>query len=65
MAFERAFRSPWLVDIILLAAILSLVSVSNATFIAASRLLFALGGGQLRPRPNEDSAGSSRSLYGL
>ena len=43
VAFERAFRSPWIVDLILVAALLSLVKIFNGNFIAASRLLFALG----------------------
>lgn len=43
VAFERAFRSPWIVDLILLAALLSLVKIFNGNFIAATRLLFALG----------------------
>jgi len=42
-AFERAFRSRWIVDVILAAALLSLVKVFNGNFIAAARLLFALG----------------------
>lgn len=43
VAFERAFRSPWIVDLILLAALLSLVKIFNGNFIASTRLLFALG----------------------
>ena len=43
VAFERAFRARWIVNAILAAAILSLVKVFNGNFIAASRLLFALG----------------------
>lgn len=43
VAFERAFRSPWIVDLILVAALLSLVKIFNGNFIAATRLLFALG----------------------
>ncbi len=42
-AFERAFRSRWIVNVILAAALLSLLKVFNGNFIAASRLLFALG----------------------
>lgn len=43
VAFERAFRSRWIVDVILAAAALSLLKIFNGNFIAASRLLFALG----------------------
>jgi len=43
VAFERAFRSPWIVDLIFFAALLSLVKIFNGNFIAATRLLFALG----------------------
>lgn len=43
VAFQRAFRSPWIVDLILLAALLSLVKIFNGNFIASTRLLFALG----------------------
>ncbi len=43
VAFERAFASSWIVDLILLAALLSLVKIFNGNFIAATRLLFALG----------------------
>jgi len=42
-AFERAFRSRWIVNAILAAALLSLLKVFNGNFIAASRLVFALG----------------------
>ncbi len=43
VAFERAFRARWIVNVILAAALLSLLKVFNGNFIAASRLLFALG----------------------
>jgi amino acid transporter len=42
-AFERAFRSRWVVNAVLAAALLSLLKVFNGNFVAASRLLFALG----------------------
>jgi basic amino acid/polyamine antiporter, APA family len=42
-AFERALGGHWIVDIILSAALLSLLKVFNGNFLAASRLLFALG----------------------
>ncbi len=42
-AFERTFRSRWVVNVILAAALLSLLKVFNGNFVAASRLLFALG----------------------
>ncbi|HXL18617.1 MAG TPA: APC family permease, partial [Streptosporangiaceae bacterium] len=43
VAFEQAFRDSRVVDLLLLAALLSLVKIFNGNFIAASRLLFALG----------------------
>jgi len=43
VAFERAFPSRWTVDVILAAALASLVKIFNGNFIAATRLLFALG----------------------
>ena len=43
VAFQRAVGSPWIVDIILGAALLSLVKCFNGNFVAASRLVFALG----------------------
>ncbi len=43
VAFERAIGSRWIVALILVAALLSLVKIFNGNFIAASRLVFALG----------------------
>jgi basic amino acid/polyamine antiporter, APA family len=43
VAFEHAVGSRWIVSIILSAALLSLLKVFNGNFIAASRLLFAMG----------------------
>ena len=43
VAFERAVGSRWIVSIVLTAALLSLFKVFNGNFIAASRLLFAMG----------------------
>jgi APA family basic amino acid/polyamine antiporter len=43
VAFERAVGSRWIVSVILTAAMLSLFKVFNGNFIAASRLLFAIG----------------------
>jgi APA family basic amino acid/polyamine antiporter len=42
-AFERAVGSRWIVSVILATALLSLFKVFNGNFIAASRLLFAIG----------------------
>jgi amino acid transporter len=49
VAFERAFGSPLLVRMILAGALLSLVKVFNGNFLAATRLLFALGRRGLLP----------------
>jgi APA family basic amino acid/polyamine antiporter len=43
VAFERAVGSRWIVSVILSAALLSLLKVFNGNFVAASRLLFAMG----------------------
>jgi amino acid transporter len=43
VAFERAFGSRWIVNLLLLTALLSLFRVFNGNFVASSRLLFALG----------------------
>ena len=43
VAFEQAVGSRWIVNIILAAALLSLFKCFNGNFVAASRLLFALG----------------------
>jgi len=43
VAFQHALGSRWIVSIILSAALLSLFKVFNGNFIAASRLLFAMG----------------------
>jgi len=43
IAFERAVGSRWIVSIILSAALLSLFKVFNGNFVAASRLVFAMG----------------------
>jgi basic amino acid/polyamine antiporter, APA family len=43
VAFEHAVGSRWIVSIVLSAALLSLFKVFNGNFVAASRLLFAMG----------------------
>jgi amino acid transporter len=43
VAFEHALGSRWIVNIILATALLSLFKCFNGNFVAASRLLFALG----------------------
>jgi basic amino acid/polyamine antiporter, APA family len=43
VAFQQAIGSRWIVQIILAAALLSLFKCFNGNFVAASRLLFALG----------------------
>jgi amino acid transporter len=43
VAFQQAVGSRWIVNIILAAALLSLFKCFNGNFVAASRLLFALG----------------------
>src|SRR5277367_1659998 len=43
VAFQHAVGSRWIVSVILSAALLSLFKVFNGNFVAASRLLFAVG----------------------
>jgi len=43
VAFERAFGSRLLVRLVMLAALLSLLKVFNGNFLAASRVIFAMG----------------------
>ena len=43
VAFQRAVGSRWIVSVILTTALLSLFKVFNGNFIAATRLLFAMG----------------------
>jgi len=42
-AFARAFSTPWIARLVLVAAVLSLFKVFNGNFVAATRLLYALG----------------------
>ena len=49
-AFERAFRSRAIAQVVLLAAFLSLIKIFNANFLAATRLVFALGRKGMAPR---------------
>ena len=42
-AFERAVGARWIVSIILFAALLSLLKVFNGNFVAATRMVFAMG----------------------
>lgn len=48
-AFEAAFKSPWLRDLVLIAALLGLFTSWNGFFLAGSRVLFALGRGRMIP----------------
>ncbi len=43
VAFERALRAHWIVDLILGSALVALLQAFNGNMIAASRLLFAMG----------------------
>ena len=43
VAFQRAFGARWIADLIIVAALLSLLKIFNGNFIGASRMLFALG----------------------
>ena len=57
VAFQRAVGSRWIVNIILSAALLSLFKCFNGNFVAASRLLFAMGRRSLdRAEPDKFTA---------
>ncbi len=49
-AFQRAFGSRLIAQVILFAALLSLLKVFNAMFVAATRMLYALGHRGMVPR---------------
>jgi APA family basic amino acid/polyamine antiporter len=59
VAFQRAVRSRSIVNIVLAAALLSLFKCFNGNFVAASRLLFALG----RRKMIAAQAGQIHALY--
>lgn len=46
-AFEAAFGSPWMRDLVLIAALLGLFTSWNGFFLAGSRVIFALGRGRI------------------
>jgi len=43
VAFQRAVGSRWIVNVILVAALLSLIKCFNGNFVAASRMVFSMG----------------------
>ena len=69
VAFQQAVGSRWIVNIILAAALLSLFKCFNGNFVAASRLVFALGRrGLIDAARGQDSSPASdafdrRALY--
>jgi basic amino acid/polyamine antiporter, APA family len=61
-AFERAFSSRGIARLILLAALLSLVKIFNGNFVAASRLIFAIGRrGHIHPALGRVHLGTPRA----
>jgi len=58
-AFRLALRKPWLVNLILLAALVGLLTSWNGFFLAGSRVLFALGRGKII----SSALGKSHSIY--
>ncbi len=60
VAFEQAFDSPLLANLVLLAAALGLFTSWNGFFLAGSRVLFALGRGHMAP----PSLGHAHPAYG-
>lgn len=59
VAFQHAVGARWIVNIILVAALLSLFKCFNGNFVAASRLVFALG----RRRMIDRRAGAVHARY--
>lgn len=54
VAFQQAIGSHWIVNVILAAALLSLVKCFNGSFVASTRMVFALGRrGLIDPRLGE------------
>jgi amino acid transporter len=51
VAFENAFGWPWLVRLMMLGVVLSLLKVFNGNFLAATRLLYAMGSKELLGGP--------------
>jgi len=50
-ALRNALGSQWIVNVVLIAALLSLIKIFNGNFLAATRLVFALGRrGMIHPR---------------
>jgi amino acid transporter len=70
-AFEKAFGWPWLVRLIMVGVVLSLLKVTNACFLAATRLLYAMGnkdmlGGPLgKVHPEHQTPAAAILLVGL
>jgi amino acid transporter len=48
-AFEHAFATEWMPDLVLVAALLGLFTSWNGFFLAGSRVIFALGRGHIVP----------------
>lgn len=48
-AFELAFGARWITNLVLVAAVIGLLTSWNGFFLAASRVLFALGRGRIIP----------------
>ncbi len=59
-AFETAFQSEWMRDLVLVAALLGLFTSWNGFFLAGSRVIFALGRGRIIP----PSFGEAHKQYG-
>jgi amino acid transporter len=51
VAFENGFGWPWLVRLMMLGVVLSLLKVFNGNFLAATRLLYAMGSKELLGGP--------------
>jgi amino acid transporter len=70
-AFENAFGWPWLVRLMMVGVVLSLLKVTNACFLAATRLLYAMGskdmlGGPLgKVHPEHQTPAPAILLVGL
>jgi len=51
IAFEDAFGWPWLVRLMMFGVVLSLLKVLNGNFLAATRLLYAMGSREMLGGP--------------
>ena len=64
-AFKLALNAPWLVNLILVSALIGLVTSWNGFFFAGSRVIFALGRGKIIDKRLPGSMNQYSILYQL